>query len=43
MIDLLSIARTEADGGDLLNLLSGLFEPSEVRPEGYSDAVVWQG
>ena len=43
MIDLLSIARTEADGGDLLGLLSGLFESSDVKPTGYSEAVVWQG
>ena len=43
MIDLMAIARTEADGGDLLGLLSGLFEPSNVRPEGYPDAVIWQG
>jgi len=43
MIDLMSIARTEADGGDLLGLLSGLFEPTDVRPTGYPDAVVWQG
>jgi hypothetical protein len=43
MIDLMSIARTEADGGDLLGLLSGLFEPTDVRPEGYPDAVVWKG
>ncbi|MEJ2134740.1 MAG: hypothetical protein P8X86_05780 [Desulfofustis sp.] len=28
MIDLMSIARTEHDGGDLLGLLSNLFEPS---------------
>ncbi|MEE8332926.1 MAG: hypothetical protein V3R85_03680 [Alphaproteobacteria bacterium] len=43
MIDLISIARTEADGGDLFGLLSGLFEPADVRPEGHADAVVWQG
>ena len=43
MIDLMSIARTEADGGDLQGLLSGLFEPTDVRPTGYPDAVVWQG
>ena len=43
MIDLMSIARTEHDGGDLFTLLSGLFEPADVRPEGYPDAVVWQG
>ena len=38
MIDLMAIARTEADGGDLLGLLGGLFESSAVRPEGYPDA-----
>jgi len=43
MLDLLQIARTEADGGDLLGLLSTLFEPSDVRPIGYPDAVIWQG
>jgi hypothetical protein len=43
MIDLMSIARTEADGGDLLGLLGGLLEPSDVRPEGFPDAVIWQG
>ncbi len=43
MIDLISIARTEADGGDLFGVLSALFEPADVQPEGYTDAVVWQG
>jgi hypothetical protein len=43
MLDLMNIARTEADGGDLLGLLSGLYEPSEIRPDGYPDAVIWQG
>ncbi len=43
MIDLMSIARTEHEGGDLFGLLSGLFEPSDVRPEGYPDAVIWKG
>ncbi len=43
MLDLINIARTEADGGDLHGLLSGLFEPSEIRPTGYPDAVIWQG
>ena len=43
MIDLLSIARTEADGGDLLAVLQDLYQPSDVRPDGYPDAVVWQG
>ena len=40
MIDLMSIARTEADGGDLFATLQGLFQPTDVRPEGYPDAVV---
>jgi len=43
MIDLLNIARTEADGGDLFTLLADLFQPSDVRPTGFPDAVVWQG
>ncbi|MDH3700247.1 MAG: hypothetical protein OEU46_02950 [Alphaproteobacteria bacterium] len=43
MIDLMSIARTESEGGDLFGLLSGLFEPTDVRPDGYPDAVVWKG
>ena len=43
MIDLLNVARTEADGGDLLSLLGSLYEPSNVRPTGFPDAVVWQG
>jgi hypothetical protein len=43
MIDLLSIARTEADGGDLFGMFSKLYEPSDVKPTGYPDAVVWKG
>ena len=43
MIDLMSIARTEYDGGDLFGLLSSQFEPTEERPTGYPEAVVWQG
>ena len=43
MLDLMNIARTESSGGDLLGLLDELFEPSSVRPEGYPDAVIWQG
>ncbi len=43
MLDLMNIARTEADGGDLLGLLSDLYEPSEIRPDGFPDAVIWQG
>jgi hypothetical protein len=43
MIDLLSIARTEASGGDLFGQLSNLFEPTDVKPEGYPEAIVWKG
>ena len=43
MIDLLKIAQTEADGGDLLEVLSSLFQSSDVRPAGYPDALIWQG
>ena len=43
MIDLLSIARTEADGGNLFGILEGMFAPADVRPAGYPDAVVWKG
>jgi hypothetical protein len=43
MLDLMNIARTESAGGDLLGLLGELFEPSDVRPDGYPDAVIWQG
>lgn len=43
MIDLLKIARTEADGGDLLAELSSLYQPASVKPSGHDDAVVWMG
>jgi hypothetical protein len=43
MLDLLKIAKTEAAGGDLVGLLGGLLQPSDVRPTGYPDAVIWQG
>ncbi len=43
MIDLMSIARTESDSGDLFGTLSNLFTPSDIKPEGYPDAVVWEG
>ena len=37
------IAQTEADSGDLLGLLQDLFDPSEIRPAGSPEAVIWQG
>jgi hypothetical protein len=43
MLDLKEIARTEADGGDLFGLLSRLFKPGDIRPNGYPDAVIWKG
>ena len=43
MIDLMSIARTAADGGDLFDLLAALFQPTDLRPDGYPDAAVLQG
>ena len=43
MLDLLKIAKTEAAGGDLVGLLGELLQPSDVRPTGYPDAVIWQG
>ena len=42
MLDLMRIARTEADSGDLLGLLQDLFDPSEIRPAGSPEAVIWQ-
>ncbi len=43
MIDLLNIAKTEADGGDLEATLSALYEPAEIKPEGMPEAVIWKG
>jgi len=44
MLDLMRIAKTEdEDPRGLVDLLGDLFQPSEVRPEGYPDAVIWQG
>jgi len=43
MLDLMKIARTEADGGDLFAVLEGLYDSTQVRPEGYPNAVIWQG
>ena len=43
MLDLLNIAKTEADGNDLLKLISSLYKASDIRPKGYSNAIVWEG
>ncbi len=44
MLDLLRIAKTEdEDPRGLAGMLGDLFQPSDVRPEGYPDAVIWQG
>ena len=43
MLDLMNIARTEADGGDLQGLLESLFDATKMRPNGYPEAIVWQG
>ena len=43
MIDLLSIARTEADGGDLFKVISNMFDTTDVKPNGYPEAIVWKG
>ena len=43
MLDLMHIARTQYDGGDLFGLLGSLFEPTNVRPAKCDDAVIWKG
>lgn len=43
MIDLIGIAKTEANGGDLFKKLSDLFVDADIKPKGYPNAVVWQG
>jgi hypothetical protein len=43
MLDLMKIARTEADGGDLFGALEKLYQATDVRPEGYPEAIIWQG
>jgi hypothetical protein len=43
MIDLMKIARTEADGGDLFGALEAIHRPTEMRPTGFPDAVIWEG
>ena len=43
MLDLMKLARTGHEGGDLFSLLEAMYEPADVRPSGYPEAVVWQG
>ena len=43
MLDLLHIAKTESQGGDLKNLLNNLYSETDVRPKGYPNAIVWKG
>lgn len=43
MVDLLFIARVEADGGDLFGIFDAMFEPADIKPDGYEGAVVWKG
>ena len=43
MLDLISIAGTEHGGGDLFGIFSDLFDPADVKPAGFPDAVVWKG
>ncbi len=42
LIDLLSIAREEQNG-DLFAILDQLYRRSAVQPDGFSDAVIWEG
>ena len=43
MIDLMKIARTEADGGDLFGALEAIHRPTSMRQTGFTDAVIWEG
>jgi hypothetical protein len=43
MIDLMKIARTEADGGDLFGELEKIHRPTDLRPTGHPEAVIWEG
>ena len=40
ILDLLNIAKTEADGNDLLKLISSLYKSSDIKPKRYSFAVL---
>ena len=43
MVDLLSIARAEANGEKLERIFSSMFNVSEIKPRGYPNAIVWEG
>ena len=43
MLDLIKIAKIEAEGGDLKSYLSNLYQETEIRPNGYPNATVWKG
>ena len=43
MLDLMKIAVTESEGGDLETVLGQLYQKTEVRPNGYPNAIVWKG
>ena len=43
MLDLMNIAKTESQGGDLKKLLNNLYSETDIRPKGYPNAVVWKG
>ncbi len=43
MVDLLSIARAEANGENLEKIFSSMFRVSEIKPTGYPKAIVWEG
>jgi len=41
-LDLLKIAQEE-QGGDLFRLLDSMYKRSKIQPQGYTDAVIWEG
>ena len=43
MLDLMKIAITESEGGDLETVLEKLYQKTDVRPNGYPNAIVWKG
>lgn len=41
-LDLLKIAQVEQHG-DLFELLDGIYQRSSIKPDGFDDAIIWQG